>query len=521
VGGYCVGELPAAALRPDAKLDPTKAKGCLGHPRSMLTACVSSIPGTWVPSVHTVCMHNEYAALVKRTLGPTPSPGEEGCGSMRAAFLRLKSVASRYRGPRWDYLETAQSYSGALRRRYLEAERLLREDGPVCSSDTFLQAFLKAEKRKPWDVAKPRMIFPRSPRYNLHLASWLKPFEHWLWGNLKSRALSGVGNSRVVAKGLNQVQRANLIVSKMSKLADCVVFEVDGKAFEAHISVDQLVMEHSVYLTAYGGDPDLQRALSHQLRNKGRTMYGTKFSRLGGRASGDYNTGMGNSLIMLAIVKASMDHIGHREWDTLVDGDNALIFLPGDTAERVRAAFPAAASFVAGHTMTLEQSVTKVESITFGQSRPLKIKGGWKMVRDYRKVVSHGTSSHANLGEPRYALEYLRGVACCEASLADEVPILWRWSNHLLAQTESVRRVRQRGLADYQVMGVDLDKVLSEPGLAKPPDDETRASFAAAFGIGPDEQLRLESLLLRDRVIVTPVKEWDREFQLAWSIEEK
>lgn len=485
----------------------------------MFTAGVSTVPGTWVPTVHSGCHHNEYAALVKRTLAPTPEPGDPSCRRLQTAFRKLCAVARRYRGLRWDYHTTAQSYTGSLRRRYLEAERSILEDAPVSSGDSFIQAFLKAEKRKPQDVAKPRMIFPRSPRYNLHLASWLKPFEHWLWGNLKSRAISGCGNTRVVAKGLNQVQRANLIVRKMSKLADCVVFEVDGKAFEAHISRRQLQLEHSVYLTAYAGDEDLARALGKQLVNKGRTSGGIRFSRDGGRASGDFNTGMGNSLIMLAIVRATMSQVGCRHWDTLVDGDNALIFLPGSVAARVRAAFPTAALHVAGHTMTLEQSVSDVESITFGQSRPIKTKGGWKLVRDYRKVISHGTSSHAHLREPRYALEYLRGVACCEASLADEVPILWSWTNHLLAQTESVKRVRLHGLADYQAMGLAVGEVVAAARRAKRPDDETRASFAKAFGMGPDEQLRLEALLLQDGIFVKPFEQWDREFQLAWSVE--
>jgi len=485
----------------------------------MLTAGVSSVPGTWVPTVHTVCEHNEYVALLKRTLGPTPDPGELGCRTLRRAFRKLVCVARRYSGSRWGYLETAESYTGALRRRYVEAARSLEEDCPVASGDWYLRAFLKAEKRKPWDVAKPRMIFPRSPRYNLHLASWLKPFEHWLWGNLKSRVSSRTGNSRVVAKGLNLRQRANLIVRKFNSLPDCVVFEVDGKAFEAHVSVEQLGLEHSVYLSAYGGDPELDRALKVQLANRGKTMMGAKFSRLGGRASGDFNTGMGNSLIMLAIVMATMSRIGCRQWDTLVDGDNALLFLPGKHAERVHAAFPSQARYVSGHTMALEQCVSKIENITFGQSRPVLLERGWCLVRDYRKVISHGTSSHAHLRDPKYGLEFIRGVACCEAALADGVPILWKWSNHLLAQTESVKRRRVHGLADYQAMGLDVDRLVHDAKRAREPDAVARASFTEAFGMGPDEQIRLEDLLTRDRLVVSPIKEMDRELQLAWSVE--
>jgi len=144
------------------------------------------------------------------------------------------------------------SYGGSLRKRYLAAESSLMHDGPISSGDYVLRAFLKSEKVQFSKFAKPRMIFPRSPRYNLALASYLKPFEHWLWGNLKSVAQRGVLPSRVVAKGLNPHQRANLIRRKMRGIRDCVVFEVDGKAFEAHVDVRQLLQEDGVYLAAFG-----------------------------------------------------------------------------------------------------------------------------------------------------------------------------------------------------------------------------------------------------------------------------
>lgn len=517
VSGYCCGGAYSEPIRSDATLELTKSIGCLNSKRAMFTVSVVGIPGTWVPAVHAVCEHNEYVALVKRTLGSTPEPVDAGMAHLRAAFRKLRRVAGRYSGSRWTYLETAQSYKGAMRRRYEEAERSLSMEGPICSRDSFIKAFLKAEKRKPWDVQKPRMIFPRSPRYNLHLASWLKPFEHWLWGNLKSRGISAVGNTRVCAKGLGPVQRANLIVRKMSGLKDCVVFEVDGKAFEAHILVDQLRLEHSVYTTAYPAVSDLSRTLSQQLGNRGKTKCGWEFSREGGRASGDYNTGMGNSLIMLAIVMASMSYLGHRMWDTLVDGDNALVFLPGDDYQRVRDGFADAARFVSGHTMVLERCVKKPEQVTFGQSRPLCVSRGWKMVRDWRKVLSQSTSDHANLREPRFSPEYIAGVARCEASLAHEVPILWAWTNHLLALTKSVSNVRQHVLRDYEVLGVDVAHVTAHPAAAAAPGVMARASFAEAYGIMPDEQLLIESLLEKASLCVEGRDLWDRDFQLAWS----
>lgn len=497
--GHCVGEVHLS-LRQDAELSFSGASCCLDSKRQMQTSSVATVPGTWVPAVHSNCWHNEVAAFAMRSLGPTPGSAEGCRRPVLDAFGRLRRVASRYGGSRWGYLETANSYTGVLRSRYLEAERSLMFDGPVRSSDVKLRAFLKAEKRRPDSLAKPRMILPRSPRYNLEVATWLKPFEHWLWGNLKSRAISGVGNSRVVAKGLNQTQRANLIVRKMRTIPDCVVFEVDGRAFEAHVDAWQLLQEHSVYESAYPGDGSLKKILNKQLRNFGVTSNGVRFSREGGRASGDFNTGMGNTLVMLAVVMGTMSQIGPVCWDTLVDGDNALIFIGRSDRDRVCAEFGAVATEISGHEMTLERPTGVVEEVRFGQSAPLRVKGGWQMVRDWRKVVSQSTSSHHHLREPRFALEYLRGVAACESFLAGGVPILWAYTQNLLRRTESVGGFRRHFLRDYQVLGVPVESL--EAVYAEEPDDEARQSFALAFDVTPEQQRNIEMGLM-GAVVVT------------------
>lgn len=483
-------------LRESARLDVRRCLGLRESRRAMMTAWTPSLPGVWVPRVHAVGWHNERVGLLRRVLGPTPGSAEEARGPVLSAFAELRRVASRYDGSRWDYLFTAQSYTGALRRRYLEAERSLREDGPLSSSDWFLRSFLKAEKRHVENCAKPRMIFPRSPRYNLHLASWLKPFEHWLWGNLKSVGSSGVGKSRVVAKGLSPRQRANLIDRKMRAISDCVVFEVDGKAFEAHQDVWQLEQEHSVYLTAYSGDAELRRVLRTQLRCAGVTSGGMYFSREGGRASGDFNTGMGNSLVMLAVVSGTMRELGVRVYDSLVDGDNALLFLPRTDCPRVVREFHDAALRVSGHEIVLERPVDFLEGVRFGQSAPVRLSSGLTMVRDWRKVLSCGTSSHAHLREPRFAREWLLGVSLCELFLAREVPILSYWAESLRRCTETGSSVRMDPHRDYQVLGVPLEGVRSV--LLVPPTEVSRLSFERAFGVSPDQQLAMEKWIMQN-----------------------
>lgn len=499
--------MPELPLREGAYLEHKQDLGCHKESRKMYTVwAAGNIEGCWVPSVHTNCNHNETHALLKRSLAPTPCADKTERIPVLKWFRKLRYVAKRFGGERWSHLETAQSYTGLLRRRYLEAERSLREDGPITRSDSKLAAFLKAEKFGAAKYGKPRMIFPRSPRYNLQLASWLKPFEHWLWGYLTAKRFFGGSNTRIVAKGLNMTQRANLIVRKFKSFADCVVFEVDGAAFEAHVDVWQLKKEHEVYLAAYGSDPELAATLARQLVNEGTTPGGVKFSRAGGRASGDFNTGMGNTLIMSAVVVAVLKHL-NVPFDVLVDGDNALVFMPQSVSARVVECFAPLALRISGHEMVLENPVNHIEGIRFGQSAPVQVqKDKWTMVRDWRKVVSQMTSNHANLVQPKFCLPYLRGVGFCELSLHKGVPVSQNLARRLVHVTEGAKAVGAHFYREYEAMGVGIGSAYE--ARFSEPSSVARQSFYLAFGLDPEEQIEVERRL--DNAVIN-VERWDPE----------
>jgi hypothetical protein len=447
------------------------------------------VPGLWVPGVHDNCTHNEVSALLMRSLAPAAPGAPAVLGSnFLCAVKRLRVVAKAYTGGRWSYRDVVNTYAGAMRRRYEEAERSLMMKPTLGRDDWLLKAFLKAEKLVPGKKAKPRMIFPRSPRFNLVLATWLKPFEHWLWGYLTAERLLGQkgNNTRVCAKGLSPRERGNLIARKFSRFRSCVVFEVDGKAFEAHVSRQQLVEEHSVYLSAFQGDRELHSVLQRQLFMKGYTATGVKFSRDGGRSSGDYNTGMGNTLLMLCCVVSAMQGRG-VPYDVLADGDNAIIFLERSDYPGVRADFASRVFAECGHEMTLERPAFQLEDVRFGQSAPVYLGHGlgWTMVRDPRKVISHCLASHRWLAEPIGGKRWARGIAQCELSLARGVPVLQDFALKLLRATEGCRPLSADHYRDYLSMGA---RVEVDSSHAVKPTLEARVSFWRAWGIPPGEQ---------------------------------
>jgi hypothetical protein len=429
-----------------------------------------------------------------RTLGDTYQY-ETDYLLFRRTFKRLTGLGKAYTGERWSREQVVSSYTGALQRRYEAARLSLEEDGVLGRQDVELKAFLKGEKVV--NKVKPRMIFPRSPRYNLELARYLKPFEHWLWGKLKGRRIGACGNSRTVAKGLNPAERGKLIARKFSQFRDPVVIEVDGKSFESHLDVQQLQQEHAVYLNAYDNDPVLRRLLEVQLKLKGRTSGGIRFERAGGRASGDFNTGMGNSLVMVAVVSTVLGALSRwrrTRWDALVDGDNAVLFLERSSAEVVQRLFGPLARVLCGHTMELENIAYSMEQIRFGQCAPVLVNGSWRMVRDPVKVISHMTSNYKHLDQPNFSGRYLKGIAMCEASLAVGLPILQHVTKTLYDVVRSVKNPSFDLYRDYCALGV---KSFREPEIAVI-KQATRESFARAFGFSVDQQVALEATIVRN-----------------------
>jgi len=198
---------------------------------------------------------------------------------------------------------------------------------------------------------------------------------------------------------------------------------------------------------------------------------------------------MGNTILMLCIVVGVLRTFG-VEFDVLADGDNCLIFLHGESANSVIPGFAAQVLAESGQELTLERPVRTVEEVRFGRSAPVNLGGnrGWTMVRDYLSVLSGGLSSHRYLREPKFAKEWLTGVAMCELSLARGIPVLQAWASSVLRTTGFRGNVRRDPYKDYFCQGAwlaGLDERV-EVGL------ETRQSFERAFGLTVEDQVVLE-----------------------------
>lgn len=459
---------------------------------------VPMVAGVWAPGVHTQCWHNERAGLLTRTLGPTPEDGD--MTPLREEFRRFKNIARKLQLVPWSTERVAASYSGRLAKRYAAARESLELDG-LPNRLMRISAFVKAEKFCPMTKGhKPRMIMARAPEYNLQLMTRLKPLERSLWRRIKG-VCPDVKPTRQVGKGLSPPARASLILDKMGNIGSCAVFEVDGKAFEAHVTRPQLELEHSVYKAAFPRDETLSRLLHAQLELRGKTSSGIRFRRAGCRASGDPNTGLGNTLIMLATCRAAMGVIRRTRpnlrYDLLADGDNCLLFLEEKDVESVRIVFAETVSSICAHELAVEEPEVIPERVVFGQSKPVKTSLGWTMVRDPIKTLSHAFTGHRHFLEPRYGMRVLKAVALAETWLNAGVPVL---GPYFLKASKLLSSVDLPEHPADVLEGWELLASSELSGAAKRAQDAditpaARLSYEKAFGVSPEEQVLLEERL--------------------------
>ncbi len=492
----CVGE-----HRVDDVLAAPTDNGCkivkLGEGRpfmhSKVWSCIAipNFEGVWLPMAHGACEHNELTGAAGRVLGETPEITILG-------ELRLWEIARRFSKfmhkciPE-EWYETPGRYSGAKRLKY---EQATDEYLAGCSklSDSHLTGMVKWEKNRPKPSKPnpdPRMVHFPNPRYMIQLARLLRPIEIMIY------IMRGDGklfpSSKPIIKGLNSWDQAQAIYGKWLKFEDPVCLGIDCSRYDKHIKVEHLRMERYLYSCA-NSDPELYRLITAQFKSVAKTRNGLKYKIKGKRASGHYNTGVGNSILMLLFIVSSL-HRSEIRYELGVNGDDAFVITNRGDMNRVKELL--SFWFIKfGMTLAVESEATCFEQIEFCQSRPVCIGGRWRLIRDPFKVMSCATSN-AKYHEDNYKLrtKLLAAVGQAELALCDGVPVLQEYALALIRNSHGAiplefneadniwHRVRRE-------VGVDLASV-----QARPIDDDTRDSFNRAFGISPSQQASMERYL--------------------------
>lgn len=475
----------------------------LGAPRVRHVAVAPALgrPGNWV--LHNASMANSRRAVVERvfaverngTLARPPQPA-------RGAFRRLDDFGTRVaRACGWTRPLTAGEfvdlYTGARHARYKRAWESFSAK-PYSHTDAYLNSFVKGESvlltaAKP-DPA-PRIIQPRSARYNLLVGRYLRPLEHKVYDAITEVfAESGVGAGiQVVFKGLNATQSAAALRRKWDRFTQPRAVGADATRFDQHISTAALTWEHGVYAQCFRGRQrkELERLLERQLINKGfvRCSDGAfTYTVKGSRMSGDMNTALGNCLIMCALVhRFATEH--NIKIELANNGDDCQLIHEARDTPIVERFGEWCLKF--GFQIKMEDVVDTFEQVEFCQTRPVWTDRGWVMARDPRKALSkdvilkqaatdmHGSEYHA----------WLRCVALSGLTLSVGVPVMEAFYRCLLRHSRCGKFRAANEFADSGF--ARMTRGMREEAINITP--EARYSFWLAYGILPDAQVVLEN----------------------------
>lgn len=362
---------------------------------------------------------------------------------------------------------------------------------PVERRDAELTTFVKAEKlnleKKP-DPA-PRVIQPRTPRYNSCVGVYLKPLEAKV-----CKGIAEVFGETTVMKGLNSAEQGELMSRKWNKFKRPVAVGLDAKRFDQHVSVDALKFEHSCYLGCFPAfyRKELRKLLSWQLVNKGKGVAsdGTIPYQVDGcRMSGDMNTSLGNCLLMCSMVHAYMRHCGISRYELCNNGDDCTVIFEQSELDRFMTGL--VAWFLdMGFQMEVETPVYDLEGIEFCQTHPIWTPDGWIMCRNDAVARAKDCVSLIPWSSEKMFKSWCKSVGQCGLSLAGGVPIFQEFYASLVRSGVGARAVagQDRLKSGMQILA---ERMSRSYGDVHP---RTRYSYWLAFGVTPDMQCALEAI---------------------------
>nr|WPR18261.1 MAG: RNA-dependent RNA polymerase [Crogonang virus 138] len=391
--------------------------------------------------------------------------------------------------------ETAADYissrTGSKRAIYAHALRRLQLFNQPIGALARIKYFVKREATVWSKTQVPRIISPRSVEFNLLLGRYLRPAEHKIFDGL--RQLFG-DSLPVIAKGLTQQAKGAAIVSKLEKYGCCI--GLDASRFDQSVTKPLLKLEHSLYKMLYPGDRKLTALLDAQLLCSGTGMChdGMVTAKVPSmRCSGDVNTSLGNCVLSAFMARRFLAHVG-VEGTIFCDGDDVLLFVPPSAVGDILLRLPSW-YLQWGFRMKVEAPAYEPEQVEFCQARPVCVDGEWTLVRNFAKALNTDGFVYQTLTHEQ-RMVHLRAVGLCGLSMAAGVPILQAFYKALVASGKT-------GKFDDSVLGnrsyqQRIQVAAGYLARARPVVDDTRVSFFKAFGVSPEDQIIMETVISAD-----------------------
>lgn len=379
---------------------------------------------------------------------------------------------------------------------------------PVTRKDSYLSSFIKVEPSNYTAKADPvpRLIQPRTPRYNACVARYLKPMEHTFYRLAGAWPWRRTTSTPVILKCANPIERGRILREKWDSFSDPVAISTDASRFDQHVSREALQWEHSLYLKyfAHSGESDeLAKLLTWQLVNKGfaRAKDGSEihYERQGCRMSGDMNTALGNCLIMAGLM-FGFSKLHGIDLEVAVDGDDCVSIIERADLERFTKYLPEH-FLAAGFTLTVEEAVDVFEKIEFCQCHPVWNGRHYIMVRNPVKALSTDLAGNRKWAQPQWHAYLRNAVGVGGGHLSVGIPIMQQWYSQL--RTGEACNLDELGETGFGYMARSIAR--NRSGVPTVPiTAEARVSFYDAYGVLPDEQIAVEQLLAAPKPLGPP-----------------
>lgn len=433
-----------------------------------------------------VALTERYMNLKVDGVLTEPIKCEAGAFGAEAITDFAKAVARKCSNPHvYSRSDVVEMYTGEKKMLYALAEASLLHE-PLTIRDSFLKTFIKFEK---CNIEKaPRIINPRSTRYTLELARYLKRLEKSAY-----RAINKIFKSHTehtVIKGLNIVDSANVIRNKWERFLDPVFVGGDITKLDMHIGVPALQFEHSIYNMIFRSRK-LKKLLKWQLVNRGRAYFrdgSVSFKMEGTRSSGDINTSLGNVLIVCAVIYVACKEMG-LDCELINNGDDFGLIFERERLAEVLAYLPGCFR-KHGFLLTMEKPTSTFEKLEFCQCKPVFDGTTWRMCRIPQTVFKKDTICTVAIPNQKMWASWLAAVGDCGSFLTKGLPVLSEFyamykrsgSDYTDAQYQRIFKNTSAFQSRHNCQ--NFNATITE---------EARYSFARAFGILPDMQRELEN----------------------------
>jgi hypothetical protein len=447
---------------------------------------------------------------VKKGGGFEGPPQPEKNAYEKLNWIRDEVVSEVGTTRRCSYESFVGHYSGAKRRIYENAVESLRRKS-ISVKDSHIKAFVKMEKLNLSAKSDPvpRLIQPRTPRFNVELGRFLVALEGKLYKAL-NKVIGGVADS--VAKGRNMLQRGQILAKKWKSFADPVCVGMDAARFDQHVSKAALKFEHSYYNNVFT-HPLLVKLLQWQLVNTGVSYFRNgkvKYGTVGCRCSGDMNTGLGNTILMLSMMTTRARELGIRV-ELFCDGDDcAVIMGRADLDLWLKGLDAWYLQF--GFSMKVEGVFSELEKIEFCQAHPVWNGKSYVMVQDpTTRVFKENGWINNNAMNKKVWNKVRKAISDCGLAMAGDMPVLGAFYRRMNKGTENVKVSAsfKKMVGDYRRTELIRSMPVIQKRLIEP---EVRASFYLAFGVTPDRQLLLEKQFSEDDVCYSEPIEYDPRY---------